>query len=267
MKMSGSGNDFVVLDNRSEYAIEDARKPAFVRDVCRRRIGVGADGVLFVEDSETSDFRMRYFNADGGEAEFCGNGARCIAHYAHHELGFSAGVIFDSKSGFISAEVRGDEVEVLMPPAGDVLGPKPIEIGGRRMEYYFVNTGVPHVVVLCNDLVHAPVLELGRLIRNHDAFKPVGTNVDFSVLCPTDDADIEIRTYERGVEGETLACGTGVEAVAIVAVHRGDAQFPVRVKVALPDILLVDKPGKRHTLTGDVRRVFKGSFDFEVGPD
>lgn len=257
----------MVLDNRVSDCIADDKKSAFVRNTCRRRTGIGADGLLFVEHSDKGDFRMRYFNADGGEVEFCGNGSRCIAHFAHHELGFPDGVIFDSQSGLISAEVRDDEVEVLMPPASEVLGPKPLEIGGRRMEYYFVNTGVPHVVVLCRELRLAPVRELGTLIRNHDAFKPAGTNVDFSTTCPTDDADIQIRTYERGVEGETLSCGTGVVASALVAVHRGEANFPVSVKVALPDVLSVDKPGRRCTLFGKVNRVFDGTIDFGIDAD
>jgi len=265
VKMSGSGNDFVIIDGRGDSFIAEDRKPELVKIVSHRKTGVGCDGVLLVEDSESGDFMMRYFNADGGEVEFCGNGARCIAYFAHHRLGLSSGVIFDSRAGMISAEVRGDDVEVLMPPAGEVRGPKSLEVGPRRMEYYFVNTGVPHVVVLCEDIANAPVVQLGRMIRNHPAFQPDGTNVDFLVECDGGNADIEIRTYERGVEDETLACGTGAVACALVMQHRERFDWPIRVQVALPDVLTVSKPGRRCTLAGRVREIFTGEFEFDGG--
>ena len=260
VKMSGSGNDFVLIDSRGELFMPEGEKSNFVKIVSHRRTGIGCDGVLFVEDSDNCDFTMRYFNSDGGEVDFCGNGARCIAFYAHKHLGMSVGTIFDSKVGMISAEVKGDVVEVLMPPVGDILGPKPLEVGPRHMEYYFINTGVPHVIVLCDDLPNVPVVSLGRLIRTHNIFKPAGTNVDFIVKSSSNDADIEIRTYERGVEDETFACGTGVVASALILRHRGEFDFPIRVKVALPDILTVSKPGNRCTLEGKVEETFLGKL-------
>ncbi len=260
VKMSGSGNDFVLIDCRDGK--NRLERSSFVVAVSNRKTGVGCDGVLFVDDSQKADFTMHYFNSDGGEVEFCGNGARCIAHFAHHRLGLDSGLMFESNAGMISANVEGDSVEVLMPASGEVLGPKHIDIGSERMEYYFVNTGVPHVVILWEDIAEAPVFQLGTALRRHAAFQPAGTNVNFMSKCEGPEAEIEIRTFERGVEDETLACGTGAVACALVALKRGEFALPIRVKVALPDILTIDKRGPRCTLSGLVSEVFGGEFSF-----
>jgi diaminopimelate epimerase len=263
VKMSGSGNDFVILDNRDEGYFRENEKPGFVRKVCSKRTGIGADGVLLVEKSERFDFKMRYFNADGGEVAFCGNGARCIAHYAHNELGFKPKLNFDSLAGGIIAEVFDRRAKILMPTASTPIGPKVLFMGNEKLEYYFVNTGVPHVVVFVDDLKNYPVSDIGKKIRLAREFAPSGTNANFAERV-SGDADIAVRTYERGVEDETLACGTGATAVAIVAQHLGFAKYPIEIKVALPDILTIGLGEKgRPTLEGSVTRVFSGVYLYE----
>jgi len=262
-KMSASGNDFVVLDNRADKQVSEVDKPRFVKAACAAKTGIGADGVLFVEDSAHVDFRMRYFNADGGEVEFCGNGARCIAYFANHRLGMSSDVTFDSIPGAVSAVVEGSSVSLQMPSASNIEGPRMLDIGGVAIEYYFVNTGVPHVVVFTDDLENAPVVEVGKKIRYHDNFQPNGANADFVRIAENEPWGIAIRTYERGVESETLACGTGATAAALVAAHRGLAEFPVKVHVALPDTLTISLGDDgRPILSGKVSEVFDGTFDF-----
>ncbi len=262
VKMSGSGNDFIVIDNRDERVFAEADKSEFVMNACRRRASIGADGVLFVENSEIVDFRMRYFNSDGGEVEFCGNGGRCIAHFAHHELGFPAEVEFDSGAGVVSAKVDGNFVALQMPSASAPSSKQAIEILGKEIEFYTINTGVPHVVIFNEDLHGADVVEIGRAIRFSEIFAPEGTNTNFVQLIDSPDYEMEIRTYERGVEDETLACGTGVTAVALVAAKLGLVRLPVRVRVALPDILGVDLGlSGRPVFSGRVHRIYNGAYN------
>lgn len=261
VKMSGSGNDFVVIDNRNGKALTEDEKPDFVKEICQRRASIGADGMLLVENSDVAEFRMQYFNADGGEVEFCGNGGRCIAHFAHYELGFPSEVEFDSMAGIVSAAVDGDFVSLLMPPSSEPEGPFHIDISNERIKHYTINTGVPHVVIFVDDLEGAKVIEIGREIRYHDLFAPKGTNVNFTTLSRNPKYDMEIRTYERGVEDETLACGTGVTAVALTAAKLGIVNLPVRVRVALPDVLTVDMDvSGRPIFSGVVKRVYKGVY-------
>ena len=262
VKMSGSGNDFIVLDNRGEGVIAEICKSDFVINACRRRASIGADGVLFVENSDIADFSMRYFNSDGGEVEFCGNGGRCIAHFAHHELGFPAEVEFDSGAGIVSAKVDGDFVALQMPSAGNPSEKERIKILGKEIEFYAINTGVPHVVIFIEDLEGADVVGIGRALRFHEFFAPEGTNINFTRIVESPNYEIEIRTYERGVEDETLACGTGVTAVALVASKLGLAKLPARVRVSLPDVLTVDLDNTgRPVFSGMVKLVYIGKYD------
>jgi diaminopimelate epimerase len=261
-KMSGSGNDFIVIDNREDKVLVENSKSDFVRKTCRRRASVGADGVLFLENSVCADFRMRYFNADGGEVEFCGNGGRCIAHFAHYGLGFPAEVRFDSGAGIVSAKVEDDFVALQMPMAGEPSGPYKLDISGDVIEYYFINTGVPHVVIFSDNISSINVVEIGRAIRFHENFAPEGTNANFVRLQKTPEWEAEIRTYERGVEDETLACGTGVTAAALIAAKLGYVKLPIRVRVALPDILTVDIDSSgRPVYSGEVKLVYFGKIN------
>ncbi|RLC31220.1 MAG: diaminopimelate epimerase [Deltaproteobacteria bacterium] len=222
-KMSGSGNDFILIDNR-DGRISEENMGRLVERACRRRESVGADGVIFVVPSDQYDFRWRFFNADGGEAEMCGNGGRCVSRFAFLKGIAGSKMTFETLAGPVSAEVSGRKVKVLMPePTGLSMD---LDLAPRKgwMSVDFITVGVPHVVVRVRDLQNHPVLVQGRDIRYHSRFAPEGTNADFMTVAGPD--RLKIRTYERGVEDETLACGTGAIASALTASVRGIVSGP-----------------------------------------
>ena len=246
VKMNGAGNDFVLLDNRAGDVALDA---AAVARLCDRHRGVGAAGVLVVErppHEEAADYRMRYYNADGGEVEMCGNGARCFARFAAHleaggggasrERGFLA---FETMAGVIRARIEGESrvtLEMSEPHDGADLGE--LTAAGQSVRALFLNTGVPHVLVPVADVTTVDVRGLGAALRHHGRFAPRGTNANF--FQATGPREIRLRTYERGVEDETLACGTGATAAALVfaELHGLDAG-PVAVRVKEGDTLTI----------------------------
>ncbi len=236
-KMSGSGNDFILIDNRSGQ-VKDDEMGLFVERACRRRQSVGADGVIFVVKSEQHDFRWRFFNADGGEVEMCGNGGRCVARFALLNGIAGPEMTFETLAGPVAAEVKGRSVKIRMPNPTRlkkdlILKPKP---GWQTVD--FINTGVPHVVVRVQDLKNHPVLEQGQYLRYHTDFAPVGTNADF--FMPVGSNRIKLRTYERGVEDETLACGTGAIAAALAAAGRGLVEgSPITVETRSGEDLVI----------------------------
>ena len=236
-KMSGSGNDFILMDNR-DGRVPENEMSRLVERACRRRESVGADGLIFVTPSEKYDFSWKYFNADGGEVEMCGNGSRCVARYAFLNNIAGRKMTFETLAGPVSAEVLGREVKVRMPDPSDLK----LDIGLSRepawLSVDFMNTGVPHVVVQVENLNGYPVFEKGRTIRNHELFSPDGTNANF--VRAVNSGTIEMRTYERGVEDETLACGTGAIASAIIMSARGKGAPPVAVKTRGGEVLLID---------------------------
>ena len=260
-KMVATGNDFVVVDNRKK-AVTDAVR--FAREVCDRHRGVGADGVLLLEPSQTADYKMRILNADGSEAEACGNGFRCVALLAHEELGFQAQQTFESLAGTIDAFVKGSRVRVRLMNPADFRNQEKIQVAGRDLHYYFISLGVPHVVIFVEGLSGMPVFEIGREVRYHPQFKPAGTNVNFVEV--NGPRSIAVRTYERGVEANTLACGTGSTASAIVSVLTGRVETPVEIKTEGGEILTVDflRKGEKIqdvTLEGEVKQVFRGEWE------
>ncbi len=213
IKMQGAGNDFVLVDARRPLAV--ALRASFAAKICDRKFGVGADGLLVIHRSRRADARMRIFNADGSEAEMCGNGARCLAFYYALRSGKKRFCI-ETASGILEARIVGRAcVNLRMPDPTDIRLDRMVRVGGQTLEIDFINTGVPHAVVEVADLESVPVMRLGRAIRRHDFFMPAGTNVDF--IRVRDSRRIDIRTYERGVEAETLACGTGSVAGAIAS--------------------------------------------------
>ncbi len=261
-KMNGAGNDFVLLDNRDSLLALDRGQ---IARVCDRHRGVGADGLLLVEPAESgADFRMRYYNADGGEAEMCGNGARCFARYAQRVSGTTAAEItFETQAGVIGAKCQGELVQIVMSDPHSHREPQSLDINGRSLDVPFLNTGVPHAVAFVDDLEAVDVAKDGAALRYHSAFAPKGTNANFAqILGPS---RISIRTYERGVEGETLACGTGVCAAAILHHLRTGDPAPISVKVRGGDTLHVgfEKDGDRFhrvTLIGPADFVFDGTI-------
>lgn len=260
-KMNGAGNDFVLLDNRDLSLQLSAGQ---IVHLCDRHRGVGADGVLVVEPPEKdADFRMRYYNRDGGEVEMCGNGARCFARFARRFVK-SDEIRFETMAGVVSATIEGENVRLHMGEPRDLQLRQPLEVAGRTLEVHSVNTGVPHAVVFVEDLEAVPVRELGASLRYHKHFAPKGTNANFIVK--TGPQSLAIRTYERGVEDETLACGTGVIASAIVLHELIGATLPLEVKVRGGDSLMVDFEElagtyRDVTLTGPADIAFTGEID------
>ena len=260
-KMNGAGNDFVMIDNRD---LRHNLSTEQIAALCDRHRGVGADGLLAVEPAEGgSDFRMRYYNADGGEAEMCGNGARCFARFANMLNGWNlTDIKFDTPAGVIGATYHGDNVRIAMSdPHSQRMGLS-LDVAGHQKTVHFVNTGVPHAVVVVDDLDAVPVREWGAALRYHTEFQPKGTNANF--LKVTDEG-ISIRTYERGVEDETLACGTGMVACALMHHELTGAPSPVKVKVKGGDTLEIGfektADGYRNvTLTGPADIVFEGEI-------
>ncbi len=253
VKMHGAGNDFVMIDDREgEFPADDYMR---VAALATRRCGIGCEGVILVQKSDTADFRMRFFNPDGSEAELCGNGARCVAAFAR-EIGAakSSRMTFETIAGTIAAEIVDSTlVRIAMPD--------PKDFGDD-----FVVEGVPHKIVVVENLAKTDVETEGRRIRMSSEFAPAGTNVDFVVYrCPN---RVMIRTYERGVEAETGACGTGSVAAAIIGVRDYGLEFPVQVKTAQGYELVVDgtlngEEFSSITLTGPVKRVYEGKIDWD----
>ncbi|MFA6047008.1 MAG: diaminopimelate epimerase, partial [Phycisphaerales bacterium] len=210
-KMNGAGNDFVMVDNR-DGALALSRDQ--IAALCDRHRGVGADGLLAVEPTTLSGalWRMRYYNADGGEAEMCGNGARCFARFVQRLEGGRGAFAFQTAAGLLRANFEGALVRIAMSEPSDLSLRESLSLGGGNQEVHFINTGVPHTVLVVKDIQSVPVAVLGSEIRHHARFAPRGTNVNFIQVL--DGKALRIRTYERGVEAETLACGTGVTASA-----------------------------------------------------
>lgn len=230
-KMTGAGNDFVVIDNRARR-IKDGSRAAKL--LCDRRWGIGADGLLLLQKSRKARYKLMYYNADGSYGGMCGNGGRCIAWYAVRHGIAAKRHDFEALDYIYGAEVRKREVELAMKDARNLKIGMEIGILGATMSVNFVDTGSPHVVVpvaalkgAISDLSSTDVIRIGRAIRNHDEFAPGGTNVNFIERHGRN--SLSIRTYERGVEDETLACGTGSIASAIVASQVWKVRAPVRV--------------------------------------
>ena len=261
-KMSGSGNDFIIIDNRLAI-VEEAQLHRFIVNVCRRKMSVGADGLILIEPSEKVDFKWRFYNSDGSRAEMCGNGARCAARFAYLNGIAGENLSFETDAGIVAAEIIADRSKVRMPDPGDIITDFPIELADGAAKVSRVNTGVPHVVIEVDALEHVDVFHKGREIRRHRAFAPAGTNVNFVARLET--GSIAIRTYERGVEDETLACGTGSIAAALVTVEKTGWKSPVKVHTRSGIELKIHfsrRPdGYRAIhLEGDARVIYRGEL-------
>lgn len=250
-KYQGTGNDFVMIDDRAD--IFPDRDLSLIQRLCDRKFGIGADGLILIRDTEDHDFEMVYFNADGSQS-MCGNGARCAVEFARF-LG-----IIDQKTNFLAidgghqAVVAGDWIELEMRPVLSLAN------AGRD---YFVNTGSPHHVRFVENVSDYPVFEEGKKIRNSSVYSPKGTNVNF--VTPLGKDEIHVRTYERGVENETLSCGTGVTACALVYGHQNELQ---EVKIHTPGGNLkvrftesADGSFQDIWLVGPAKKVFEGRIE------
>lgn len=261
-KMHGSGNDFVVMDHRGRF-IPEAEQPGFARRVCHRQLGAGADGLILIEASPTAAFRWRFYNADGSEPEMCGNGGRCAARFAVLTGIAPATLTFETLAGVIKADVKGRLVKLLMAGIGDMNLNQTVPLDEANVQAHFVRVGVPHLVVPVEDIEAAPVTEWGRLLRFHPMFQPAGTNVNF--IRVDGSQSLRIRTYERGVEDETLACGTGAVAAALIAARLGQAVSPVTIHTRGGEALTVyfTPQGEAFTevfLEGDALVSYRGEL-------
>ena len=260
-KLEGAGNDFLGLDGRAGGF---KLKRQQIADLCDRRRGVGADGVLVVEKPKVrgADFRMRYYNSDGGEAEMCGNGARCFALLARAVSGRKGNVLrIQTQAGLVTLQSRGQEVQVSMTDSTKLRLGRKLVVAGRKLAVDFLNTGVPHAVLFVRSVRSIDVAKQGRAIRYHSAFAPSGTNVNFVEIGRGN--RIHVRTYERGVEGETLACGTGVVASSILSNLRRGLRSPILVTTRGGDHLrvgfsMVNGQARKVTLQGPARIVYTG---------
>ena len=225
-KLSGSGNDFILIDHRTPF-LPESSLTEWVSKICAHRLSVGGDGVILIESASggQADFRWRLFNADGSPAEMSGNGARCAAKFAYLKGIAKTAMSFETPAGLIEAEVINDDVKVRFVTPTDFRWHLNVSIDGTNHDGHFVNTGVPHLVYLVEDVDAVDMLELGRKSRFHPLFQPAGTNVN--VIRLVDRHHLKIRTYERGVEDETLACGTGAVASALVAARIAKAESPI----------------------------------------
>ena len=262
-KMHGAGNDFILTDDRT--LTFPARDQAWLARLADRRRGVGCEGIILIQPSSKADFRMRFFNPDGGEVEMCGNGARCVARLAADIGAAGPAMTIDTLAGILKAERVGERVRLGMTDPRDWRLGRTLAIHGDSLAYGFVNSGVPHVVVPVTHIESIDVARLGAAIRYHADFAPAGTNANF--IEPTGPDSLRIRTYERGVEGETLACGTGIVAAALVAGRLGLVRPPVFVTTAGGDVLEVDYRGAddaiRHvTLLGPAEYAFEGVLTY-----
>jgi len=267
-KMSGSGNDFIVIDHREPF-IDQEQLPSLAKAICQRKFSVGADGLILIETSTEADFAWNFLNADGSIAEMCGNGARCAARFAYLNGIAPATMRFKTLAGIIEAEIVAHSVKLKMTtPEGLALGQK-IAINNQEQEVHSLNTGVPHAVVFTDDASNAPVVDWGRAIRQHGHFQPAGTNANFVQVLG--EKELHVRTYERGVEDETMACGTGAVAAAIIAAISGKVKPPVKVITSGGEPLIIHfaeptdgQPVTEVYLEGAARIIYQGQLAEEA---
>ena len=265
VKMSGTGNDFIIIDNRQAVIAREAL-PEFAAKVCRRKFSAGADGLILIENSDQADFKWQFLNADGSVAEMCGNGARCAARFAYMHGIASARMRFETLAGIIEAQVADTQVSVKMTDPVDLQMHREIIVDDSPLLLHSVDTGVPHAVVFVNDIDTMDVCALGSRLRHHEAFFPAGTNVNFVQEL---DGVFKVRTYERGVEDETLACGTGATASALVAAFLGHTTSPVEIITSGGDRLVIvfelkdGDSAENVFLKGPAYVVYKGELSAE----
>jgi diaminopimelate epimerase len=262
-KMNGAGNDFVLVDDRAETLKLSGEQ--IVR-ICDRHRGVGADGVMILVPcrSGKADWAWKFYNSDGSAGEMCGNGARCFARFVQQKTGAQKDFTFETGAGVITARFEGARVTVNLTRPSDLRLHESVRLSIGAQEIHSLNTGVPHAVIYVADADEAMVQQLGPEIRHHAHFAPKGTNVNFVQLLGEN--RIRVRTFERGVEGETLACGTGVTAAALVSskIHRFSS--PVKVQVQGGEQLEVSYREKNGgfedvRLSGPAEFVFTGKIE------
>ena len=261
-KMHGAGNDFIMIEDLSERFSE---RPELISALCEQHRGIGADGLILIRPAENADFSMRYFNRDGGEAEMCGNGARCAALFALETDVAKRRMTFETGAGIVEADVLDKSASIGI---GDVRGLRlGLALVDNFQKIHFVISGVPHAAAIVDDVREfssEDFIESAREVRYHGEFEPDGTN--FNLVQVKGRNELAYRTYERGVEAETLACGTGAVAAAVITSHLGFTDSPVRCETSGGDLLVIDfekaaEGARECRLTGPAVIAFRGSFD------
>ena len=260
-KFSALGNDFIVINDRDGNLANLFQKNN-IKNLCEEHFGIGADGLILIESDHESSFRMIYHNSDGIEAPMCGNGARVSAAFAYKEHIANSKGQFRAYDGLHSYAINGESILVSLNVKTEGIK---FDLPYDDKKISFINTGVPHAVLIVKDTETFPVEKIGRAIRTNSLFAPKGTNVDF--VQPIDEHTLKIRTYERGVESETYSCGTGATAAAIIMTLKSFTKPPINVINKLNKILKVDftmNNGRiaNVTLEGEVKEVAKGNFNF-----
>ncbi len=283
IKMQAGGNDFILTDNRKGLI---KNRKGIAKKLCRRKFSIGADGLLFLEDSRKADFRMRIYNLDGTEAEMCGNGIRCLIKFiclkklyphlfpplSRQDSGGQARgryyrrrgkrkISIETGDGVYQGEVKENESVVKMKESKKIRLNLKLKIKGKKEKICFIKIGVPHAILFVDNLEKVDVKNLGSSIRYHKQFSPRGTNVDFVKM--TNCHSLKIRTYERGVEDETFSCGTGAAAAAVLAYKLGKVKSPVKIFPAFGEPLKVyfDPGLKKIYLAGKVTKVYEGDVE------
>ncbi|MDR0985188.1 MAG: diaminopimelate epimerase [Endomicrobium sp.] len=263
-KLTAAGNDFIVIDNRTKFIVKD-KYNVLAKQLCDRKYSIGADGLILLENSNISNFKMVYFNSDGSHACMCGNGGRAIAKFAYDINIVDQNMNFETDAGIIKASILpNNKVKLYLYDPKNLRQNINILIKNKKIILDFIDTGVPHAVMFVNDIKNVDVFNLGQSIRLHETFNNCnGTNVNFVKVSQDNNDTIFVRTYERGVENETLACGTGVIASSIISVIKGFVNSPVTVITKNNDILKVsfnhnDNIIKAVALEGPAFIVFKG---------
>jgi diaminopimelate epimerase len=243
VKAVASGNDFIIVDSFKKLKPEAKNRISkLARQLCQRKVSVGADGLLLIEPSKKANLKMRIFNPNGTEVDMCGNGARCVALYAVKKKISGHKMLIETEAGNLQAEVKKDSIKIKMPTPKDIRLKFDLTINGQRQSVSYINTGVPHVVVFVQKLDDFNVETIGSKIRYHSDFCPQGTNADFVKVLGK--GRIMVRTYERGVEQETLACGTGCVAASVITICQMEQkaqrkQYKIKVKTQSGEILTV----------------------------
>jgi len=258
-KYAGCGNDFIIFDNQSN---DFPLHRSVIQKLCHRHHGIGADGVLLLERSEVTDFRLRIFNSDGSEAEMCGNGMRCFVKWLMAK-GYPQSVFhIKTMDNIITAESSGDMITLDMGKPANIQWNLSLKYDNRFLRIHSLNTGVPHAVHFVDNAEEVDILKIGSYLRNYSLWSPKGTNATFAQKMGSH--HLKIRTYERGVEGETLACGTGAAAAAVAAAYEG-MEGPIKIETRSGDLLTVEFKSENNAfsnikLTGPATFVFQGSI-------
>lgn len=264
--MAGAGNDFVIIDHR-DGRLRNVEE--LTRRICTRRLSVGADGLILVEPSTRADFKIRYFNADGSLGEFCGNGTRCAARFAFLNEIAPAEMTIETDSGIVTAQIHDDNAMISVPIPADFRRERSLRLAdGSTLQGSSIVVGVPHFMTFVPEgLWSMDVVRPGRQVRHHRELQPEGANANFVTV--VNRHAIEVRTYERGVEDETLACGSGVVSAAVVSALFGNVDPPVAVRTRSGATLTVDFEQRgdkieEPRLTGDARLIYESSITPET---